>query len=145
VYAYEFDSLPDTIPSNKHTTQDSTLDVPIPGDGIFYFHLRLVSGGPVAHYRVQVDKTAPSIASIHLSSDRIVVGDVVRFSFEAKDAGSGIQQNYYVDLGNHLFLPTGSQLFIPFLEAGDQKVILRVYDTADNYTERSQIIHVEDK
>ena len=143
VYAYAFDSSPDTIPGKTHTIQGSAVDVPIPGDGIFYFHLQLVSGGSVTHYRVQTDETPPSITSIHLSADRIVVGDVVRFSFEAQDTGSGIQQNYYVDLGNHLFLPTGSQLFIPFLELGDQKVVLRVYDTAGNYSEKSQIIHVE--
>jgi hypothetical protein len=79
---------------------------------------------------------------VHLSSDKIVVGDVVRFSFEAEDAGSGVEQNYYVDLGNHLFLPTGSQLFVPFLEAGDHTVILRVYDEAGNYAEHTQIVHV---
>ncbi len=145
VYAYAFDSSPDTIPSKAHTTKDSAVNVPIPGDGIFFFHLQLVSGGPVTHYRLQADATPPSIVSIHLSAEKIVEGDVVRFSFEAQDAGSGIQQNYYVDLGNHLFLPTGSQLFIPFLELGDQKVVLRVYDAAGNYSEKSQIIYVENK
>ncbi len=143
VYAYAFDSLPDTIPSKMHTVQDTAVNVPIPGDGIFYFHLQLVSGGPVTHYRVQADETPPSIASMHLSAEKIVVGDVVRFSFEAQDTGSGVQKNYYVDLGNHLFLPIGSQLFIPFLELGDQKVVLRVYDAAGNYSEKSQVIHVE--
>ncbi len=143
VYAYELNNLPDTIPSNAHTTQIPKVDIPIPGDGIFYFHLRFVSGGPVAHYRIQADMSPPSITSIHLSADKIFVGDVVRFSFDAEDKASGIQNNYYVDLGNHLFLPVGSQLFVPFLKAGDQKVVLRVYDTAGNYIEKSQTIDVE--
>ncbi len=143
VYAYAFDSSPDTIPVKTHTIQGSAVNVPIPGDGIFYFHLQLISGGPTTHYRVQADQSPPSITSIHLSAERIVVGDIVRFSFEAQDVGSGIQKNYYVDLGSHLFLPTGSQLFIPFLDLGDQKIILRVYDDAGNYSEKSQIIHVE--
>ena len=145
VYRYTFDSSPDTVPSNTYTTKDTKIDVPIPGDGVFYFHLQLASGGPVTHYRLQSDETPPSIVSIHLSQDNIKEGDVVRFSFEAKDVGSGIQQNYYVDLGNHLFLPTGSQLYIPFLEPGDQKVTLRVYDLANNYSEKTQIVHVESK
>lgn len=145
VYKYEFDNFPDTIPSNSRTVQDSTVTIPVTGDGIFYFHLQLASGGPIAHYRIQADHTPPSINAMHLSSKRIIAGDVVRFSFEAQDLGSGVQQNYYVDLGNHLFLPTGSQLFIPFLEAGDQTVVLRVYDSADNYAEKSQIIHVDQK
>ena len=78
-----------------------------------------------------------------LSAERVVAGDVVRFSFLAEDSGSGIQRNYYVDLGNHLFLPIGPQLFIPFLEAGEQKVVLRVYDDAGNYSEALKTIEVE--
>lgn len=144
VYVYAFDNLPETIPSKAHTVQDSKITLPIPGDGIFYFHLQLASGGPVAHYKLQSDMTAPSIVSMRLSEEKIFKGDIVRFSFEAKDSGSGIQKNYYVDLGNHLFLPIGSQLFVPFLETGDQKVTLRVYDGANNYSEKTQIIHVRD-
>jgi hypothetical protein len=143
VYKYAFDNSPDTIPSDSHTIQESAVTIPMLGDGIFYFHLQLASGGPVSHYRVEVDKTPPSITSIRLSADKIFVGDVVRLYFDSNDTGSGIQKNYYVDIGNHLFLPTGSQLFIPFLDAGDQKIVLRVYDNAGNYSEKSQIIHVE--
>ncbi|MES3006024.1 MAG: hypothetical protein V4664_03705 [Patescibacteria group bacterium] len=143
VYRYEFDSSPSTVPSNSHTIQDSSITIPVPGDGIFYFHLQLVSGGPIAHYLVQIDRTPPSIIDIHSSSENVVIGDVVRFSFEAEDAGSGVQRNYYIDLGNHLFLPAGSNLFVPFLKVGDQKVVLRVYDGANNYSEKSKIIHVE--
>jgi hypothetical protein len=145
VYAYSFDSLPDTIPLASKTIKGKEISLPVPGDGIYYFHLRLVSGGPVAHYRVQTDVSPPIIRAIHLSQDHVTAGDVVRFSFEAEDPASGVQKNYYVDLGNHLFLPIGDQLFVPFLEAGEQKVTLRVYDTAGNYAEKSQIIHVEPK
>lgn len=143
VYAYVFNSSPDTTPSRTRTIQDSMVDLSIPGDGIFFFHLQLASGGPVAHYRVQTDTTPPSVVSINFSEGKVVAGDIVRFSFEAEDIGSGIGRNYYVDLGNRLFLPVGSQLFIPFLEAGDKKIALRVYDNAGNYSEKSQIIHVE--
>lgn len=145
VYRYTFDNYPDTIPSNTNTTKNTKIDIPVPGDGIYYFHLQLASGGPVTHYRLQSDETPPSIISMNLSSGNITAGDVVRFSFEAKDAGSGIQQNYYVDLGDNLFLPIGSQLFVPFLDSGDQRVILRVYDLANNYSEKTQIINVQSK
>jgi hypothetical protein len=143
VYAYTLDSDPLAVPSDEHTVRGTSVDVPLPGDGVFYFHLRALSGKSVAHYRVQVDTTPPNIVSIHLSSDRIVAGDVVRLSFDAQDSGSGVQLNYYVDLGSHLFLPVGSQLFVPFISAGDQKVTLRVYDNAGNYAEKTQIIHVD--
>lgn len=145
VYTYEFDNSPDTIPSKLHTTQNSSVDVDIPGDGIFYFHLQLASGGPIAHYRIQSDSTPPTINALKASAKQIFTGDVVRFSFDGYDIGSGIQKNYYIDLGNKLFLPIGSELFVPFLEAGEQKITLRVYDLAGNYSEKSQIITVQSK
>ncbi len=143
VYKYEFNTSADTIPSSAHTVQNNSVEIPIPGDGIFYFHLQLAAGGPVAHYRIQRDRTPPSIVAINLSTDKVVAGDVVRVSFEGEDAGSGIQKNYYVDLGDHLFLPIGSELFVPFLSPGDQKIVLRVYDSAGNFSEKFKIIHVE--
>lgn len=144
VYYYAFDNSPQTIPSKMHT-QGSKIELPIPGDGIFYFHLKPAQTKQVIHYRLRSDLTAPEIISINLSADKIKVGDVVRFYFEVEDAGSGVQQNYYVDLGSRLFLPSGSQLFVPFLEKGNQKLILRVYDGAGNYSEKSKIIHVESR
>lgn len=76
------------------------------------------------------------------SEDAVFVGDVVRFVFDATDTVSGVQKNYYVDLGNNLFLPIGQQLFIPFLSAGTQSIKMRVYDNAGNYTDQSKSIHV---
>jgi len=145
VYRWAFDTSPDTTPSNTNTTIDNKLKIPVPGDGIFYFHLQRASGGPVAHYRIQADLTPPTIVAMNVSENTVVAGDVVRFNFYAEDAGSGIQKNYYVNLGDHLFLPTGSQLFIPFLESGDQPITLRVYDGAGNYAEKTEVIHVSAK
>lgn len=145
VYKYEFNNSPNTIPSNYQTTQDSEVTIPVPGDGKFYFHLQLTSGGPIDRYSVQIDRTPPSIIDIRSSSETIVTGDVVRFSFDANDAGSGIQRNYYADLGNHLFLPVGSELFVPFLEPGEHDITLRVYDDAGNYSEKTQVIYVHEK
>lgn len=143
VYSYVFDTNSGTIPGKDKVLQGTQVDIPIPGDGIFYFHLGLASGGSVAHYKIQSDTTPPTIVSMKLSSNTIYAGDVARFFFEAVDIASGIQRNYYVDLGNHLFLPIGSQLFVPFQKTGNQKLTLRVYDNAGNYSEKTQIIHVE--
>jgi hypothetical protein len=145
VYRYAFDSSPTTVPSGNHIIQGNGLSLQIPGDGIYYFHLQLASGGPIAHYQIRSDRTPPRILGLNLSKDSIVEGDVVRFSFDAEDLASGIQHNYYVDLGNHLFLPIGQDLFVPFLDAGDQPITLRVYDNAGNYSELKKIIHVEAK
>jgi hypothetical protein len=142
-YKYAFDTTPDTTPSGARTLQGNSASIPIPGDGVFYFHLQLASGGPIAHYRIQSDRTPPTLSAIRLSSDTVTVGDVVRVTLDSEDAGSGLQKNYYIDFGSHLFLPAGPQLFIPFLAAGNHKIVLRVYDNAGNYTEQARVIHVQ--
>ena len=95
------------------------------------------------HYRLLSDRTPPTIQSLRLSADKIVEGDVVRASFNATDVSSGVERNYYIDLGNRLFLPVGASVFIPFLEPGSQAIKLRVYDKAGNYAERTETVSVE--
>jgi hypothetical protein len=142
VYAYSMDTFATTLPSNSKTITAPSIELPIPGDGIFYFHLRLASGGPTAHYRIQSDRTPPIITEMRMSASKIVAGDVLRVLFDAEDITSGVQNNYYVDLGNRLFLPFGSEIAVPFLEPGNKTLILRVYDGAGNYSEKKQMVHV---
>lgn len=141
-YLYAFDAVPDTVPTLAHSTQSNSVHVPIPGDGIFYFHLQRVAGGSVVHYPIRVDKTPPTVSSIKLSANDVHAGDVVRVFFDAQDTASGVEKNYYVNMGGHLFLPTRSQLYIPFFESGSKKIILRVYDNAGNYVETARTIRV---
>ncbi len=142
-YFYSIDSVPEKTPTNiDKTIQGNKVSVPIFNDGVFYFHLVSTSGGITNNYKIKVDKTAPLIKSMLLSSNEIRVGDVVRFLFESEDMMSGVEGNYYVDLGNHLFLPIGLNLFVPFLESGDQNITLRIYDNAGNYSERTDVVKV---
>lgn len=141
VYAYAFDSDPNTIPNLAHTVRGGAIDMTIPGDGIFYFHLKGPNGA-VAHYKIRSDRTPPRINAMLLSSDHVVAGDVVRLSFAADDVASGVQRNYYVSIGDNLFLPVGSQLYIPFVHSGTEQVVLRVYDEAGNYSEKMQTVEV---
>lgn len=146
VYQYAFDSSPTpSLTAKWHPVEENRIDIPIPGDGIFYFHLQSVSGGPIVNYRVQADMTPPTILELKMSHEKVFVGDVVRFSFDAEDPRSGVQRNYYIDFGDHLFLPAGSQLYVPFLEAGEQTIVLRVYDGAGNYAEERRTIVVEQR
>lgn len=145
VYKYAFDTTANTTPSSINSTKNSDVTVPIPGDGVFYFHLQAAVGGAVAHYRIQADRTPPSVVTVEMSENSARVGDVVRFSFGGEDVSSGIQKNFYIDLGNHLFLPIGPQLFIPFLERGEKKIVVRVYDNAGNYAEKTQTVYVKNK
>ena len=86
--------------------------------------------------------TPPTITAMKISKDTVTAGEVVRFSFGAEDSVSGVQKNYYVNISNNLFLPVGQELFVPFLTEGDQTIVLRVYDNAGNYIDKSQTIHV---
>ncbi len=144
-YRYSFDMIPDTVPNDDHIIGANKISLPVPGDGIYYFHLQHTSGGQVFHYKIKSDRTAPTVTSMLLSQDKIFAGDVVRFSFSADDTASGVQYNYYVDLGGHLFLPVGKDMFVPFIDKGNQAVTLRVYDNAGNYTESSKTVHVLEK
>lgn len=141
-YRYVFDASPLTVPTNHTTTIARAVTVDIPGDGLYYFHIQRKSGGPISHYLIRSDRTPPIITSMDLSSSSVAVGDVVRFDFDATDNVSGIQRNYYIDLGNDLLLPIGRQLFVPLLSKGSQTIRLRVYDNAGNYAEEMKTIHV---
>jgi hypothetical protein len=79
---------------------------------------------------------------VNASQTSVRAGDIVRFEFTAHDSMSGMQRNFYVDLGNHLFLPVGSTLYVPFDEEGSHTVVVRAYDNAGNYTERTVTILV---
>lgn len=145
-YAYTLDTLQNSAPSSRLSVRGNQVSVPIPGDGVYYFHVRpLSSDGPSAHYRIQSDRTPPVILSMQLSDEEIEAGEVVRALFEANDSGSGLQRNWYVDFGNRLFLPTKTGIFIPFLEPGLHPLTLRVYDEAGNYAEQSRFVSVTPK
>lgn len=141
-YRYVVDTYPNTIPDKGTVVHDNQVSFPIQQDGVLYFHLQSIKGGPVVHYKLQSDFTPPDIISINKSETEIHAGSVVRFSFNAEDVLSGVQRNYYIDLIGHLFLPVGNQVFVPFSEIGKQTITLRVYDLAGNYTDQSEIITV---
>ncbi len=141
-YLYAFDNKPDTQPSLLNIITGSSIELTIPGDGSYYFHLQRIGESTVEHYRIQSDRSPPAILGLAVSDHNVTVGDVVRLSFEAEDAASGIQHNYYVAVDNHLFLPVGTQILIPMSEAGNRDITFRIYDDAGNYSEQSVTVEV---
>ncbi len=141
-YHYAFDNKPDTVPLATNLMAGSTIELPVPGDGTYYFHLQRVGENAIAHYRIQSDRSPPTILSMAVSSQRVMVGDVLRLDFKAEDAGSGVQRNYFVAMRDDLFLPVGTQILIPMSEAGHQSITFRVYDDAGNYSEQSTAVDV---
>ncbi len=114
-----------------------------PSDGTYYFHLERVgdtADDDRVHHKVMIDTTPPKNVNIRVDAKEVRVGDVVRVQFSAEDGESGMQNIFYVDLGNKLFLPVGKETYIPVLNAGELEIRLRVYDRAGNYAEKTTSI-----
>ena len=144
-YRYTLDEYPSVSVLDAPLSYAQRATFSVVEDGAYYFHLQAAEGGPIATYPIHVDMTAPRISEFLASSDVVTAGDVVRFSFGGSDASSGVQRNFYVDLGSGLLLPVSQTMYLPFLQEGDQTIRLRIYDNAGNSTEQEKTIHVRSK
>ena len=146
-YIYAFDKDPNTIPSGERSTTNNSLNFSVSEDGTYYLHVAARRGdtrGPVSHYRAMVDTTPPNPPIVKASSTSVSVGNVVRFEFSTDDTDE-LQPNFYLRIGNDVFVPTTQQVYVPFFERGTHKVTVRVFDTAGNYTDTSMNINVKGK
>jgi hypothetical protein len=116
-------------------------------DGIYYFHLlsqREDEKSELSHYPIKIDSTPPMTLSVKASAESVAVGEVVRFELSSKDELSNLQSTFYVKLRDGgIFFPTGPQIFIAFPKKGEQKITVRVFDRANNYSESQKIITVK--
>lgn len=110
-------------------------------DGVFYFHLRYLSStgwGPVAHYQINVDTTAPASFSPTVRAE----GSQNLIKLNAQDATSGI--SYYtlkIDDGTPIKVKKSElvdeEYILPVLNQGTHQVVVSAYDKASNHTEAS--------
>lgn len=125
---------------------DSVASFEVSADGMYYFHLFAKDTEGVvreSQYQVKIDSTPPDAPLIKASTLDARVGEVVRFEFSSDDELSGLQSGFYVKLKkNGTFFPTGPQLFIAFPKKGEHKIVVRVFDRANNYSESSKVINV---
>jgi hypothetical protein len=143
-YFYAFDREPDTIP-DKEAPASGRLVLDMAEEGIYYFHLQASKDrlkSPVAHLKVKIDATPPMVPIIRASSLQVRPGEVVRFEFSGIDTLSGIQSNYYVKLGDSIFLPALPQVYMPFLREGRYALTARVFDNAGNFSDSTVEITV---
>jgi hypothetical protein len=147
-YRYIFDTSSTTLVSESNSTliSKNNISLPVPRDGIFYFHVAVQNEGatgPTSVYKIQADMTPPQNVLIKASATTIHTGDTVRFEFSGSDATSGILPNYYVKINTGgLLLPVKKELYVPLTTIGDNTVTLRLFDRAGNFTERSLTIKV---
>ena len=146
-YRYQVDQNATAIPplSALPTSTDQAA-VSVPADGIYYFHLEPITNGipqPIISYKIQIDTTPPTPPIVQVSTRTVHTGDIARISFSSTDALSGLQDNFYVKIGDSLFLPTKPPLDVPALEKGTLPIIVRAFDRAGNYSDSSTTISIQ--
>ncbi len=114
-------------------------------DGVWYFGVRAKVGGawgPVARYTLQIDRSAPELAStITLDYDE-AAQDLLISGVSASDEVSGIDHyELSVDGKNPLRVASdafaGGSYRLHYAKTGTHSIQLRAYDKAGNHTEAS--------
>jgi hypothetical protein len=144
-YIYSLDTDPSGNPDPSKFSQTNWLDLTVPGDGVYYFHLAAENGtvtGPKADYRVKIDSTPPATPTVKVDYSQVLRGQTVRFQFSGSDPLSGLQKNFYYSLDNGTFLPVGSSLSISFDTVGQHNITVRNFDNAGNFSDSSVPIEV---
>jgi hypothetical protein len=130
----------------EQLTHTDRVNLQVPGDGEYYFHLYNAQGEPIPHFEpfhFKVDTQPPEAPVIRASDLTPRVGEVVRMSFESSDAMSGLQSSYFVKIDGGILLPIGQELFIPFSTVGSHEILVRAYDNANNYSESTVYLDVK--
>lgn len=113
-------------------------------DGISYFHLRYINesgAGPIAHYKIQVDRTPPEKFSIDVKNKDF--RDIV--SIIASDASSGIDSFSFKIDNNPAFrvsknlLNKDNEYTLPIENGGEHSLSATVYDKAGNHSEANVV------
>lgn len=148
-FAYSFDQNKSTTPLKDKLTEDNSINYLVEESGKYYFHIAELleegSLGTVTHFQVNIDLDPP-IYDLLVSEKTVSVGDIVRLEFQRKDDFDGIGFNqFYIKINNSTFFPSASPLFIPFSKSGDQNIVVRAFDRAENYTDKEVNIKVKEK
>lgn len=136
-YSTVFDTVADTVPPETVTSGVSNYTKDDVSDGIWYVHVRAkyaTGWSATAHYRFQIDATAPLPFTIAIEGDPTL-------SFETSDETSGID-HYELSLDDGDYSTVTSPYVTPTLEPGSHSVRVRAYDKAGNVTESSATFEV---
>lgn len=157
-YSYMVNDEPIDIPDN--TSEGTRANIVYKGlsDGTHFFHIKaLRSGvwGETSHYAVNIDATPPADFPIEISPssytsnrqplihflttdavsgmDHYEVKIVPRFITTAVGAADGAKQSFFTEANS----PFSTQL-----QVGTYDVLVRAYDKAGNYREKTQSLHI---
>lgn len=102
-------------------------------DGITYFSVKEVGGSVVSRYRIMQDSSLPEFSDATIHSGIVETGGKEFLTFSAADAVSGVDR-FELKIDSGEFMAQKS----PFiLGNGYRTVVLRVYDRAGNYAEKT--------
>ncbi len=157
-FIYKLDKNPFSSPTGGQITMNKSVDLKTYEDGTYYFHLGRISSKNeidlVNHFKINVDISPPELLIVNYSDDMVRKGEIVRFEIDSSDKFSGIPyenniytsnqvlNKFYIKINNEPFFPVSSPVYIPFFKEGENSVIIRVFDEAENYKEEEVEIQV---
>lgn len=144
-YVYEFTKNASSTLENSLATSANEITLNAPSDGVYYFRIAPQKDGVrglTSTLTVMIDTTPPDIPNIKTSTTKIKKNGIVRFELASNDTLSGLQKNFYVRIGSTVWLPTFAKLYMPFRDVGEQRVGVRVFDNAENFSDSEVIINV---
>ncbi len=144
---------PDDTPESTKTTQTyKNLE-----DGAHYFHIKALRAGAwggVTHFAARVDTTPPADFPIEIAPATRTTSMRPSIAFDTTDSLSGID-HYEVRLvslsprkadaaenGEQSFFIEAASPYVPSLDYGSYDVIVRAFDKAGNYTQKTQRLDI---
>lgn len=148
-YRYVLSRSPNPAAEDKIlSTANNFLDFSVDESGEYYLRIQEeYSGGnrgPVSQFKIMIDATPPLPPKIQTSSREVKRGEIVRLDFTSKDESSGLQSGFFVKVNEGIFLPVKPPFYIPFLESGKYSFVIRAFDRANNFSDSSVVITVND-
>ncbi|HEY4493666.1 MAG TPA: cohesin domain-containing protein [Candidatus Paceibacterota bacterium] len=144
-YSYILDENPLTVPDNVPEGSDGGVSFDNASDGLHYFHIkarRFGVWGGVTHYIVRIDNTPPADFKISIEPglQTSQTRPIIEFNTTDQESGISFYEVKVIGLSASLdstadqqpfFTESGSP-YVPTLEPGKYKVIVRAHDVAGN-------------
>lgn len=131
------DHSPNTVPPEAEEELFNGKSFGVLEEGIWYIHVQFrnnIGWGPVDHYKISLDTTAPLPFEIKTGSD-ITDNPIPQIRFETQDSLSGVSSIVILIDEKISNISTETPIILPILSPGDHVVTVRVFDQAGNSVE----------
>ncbi|MBN2015488.1 hypothetical protein JW766_01515 [Candidatus Dojkabacteria bacterium] len=141
-FSYILDQSESTVPDDMQESDGTGANLEASSDGVWFFHIKARSAGgwgDTAHYKVQVDSTAPFFASEPAYEDK---GDLQPVIFFAGDDSLSGMDYYEIEVDSEFLGDGVSPYKTKVLPEGEHEIIIRAYDLAGNVVQKTLSISV---